>query len=183
MNNCKKAKMHNLWDCFLKSAFLCTELVEGISGLDALATWHEFVFTSLFTLDHCLRTWSITMKSLWERWCLKPPTSRLFTQLFIQGVDKKKHQSSASLAFVRGIHRWLVNFPHKGPVTRNMFSYDDVIMSTLISVLYLLHSLGPDETYIDGLVQDYTISNSYAMEILQFCTKPLLWGRKLVHHQ
>ena len=29
------------------------------------------------------------------------------------GVDQRKHQSSASLAFVRGIHRWLVNSPHK----------------------------------------------------------------------
>ena len=44
------------------------------------------------------------------------------------GVDQRKHQSSASLAFVRGIHRWPVNSPHKGPVTRNMCSFDDVIM-------------------------------------------------------
>ena len=34
------------------------------------------------------------------------------------GADQRKHQSSASLAFVRGIHRWPVNSPHKGPVTR-----------------------------------------------------------------
>ena len=40
----------------------------------------------------------------------------------------RKHQSSASLAFVRGIHRWPVNSPHKGPVTRKMFLFDDVIM-------------------------------------------------------
>ena len=32
------------------------------------------------------------------------------------GADQRKHQSSASLAFVRGIHRWPVNSPHKGPV-------------------------------------------------------------------
>ena len=43
-------------------------------------------------------------------------------------ADQRKHQSSASLAFVRGIHRWPVNFPHKGPVTRKMFPFDDVIM-------------------------------------------------------
>ena len=43
-------------------------------------------------------------------------------------VDQRKHQSSASLAFVRGIHRWPVNSPHKGPVTRKMFPFDDVIM-------------------------------------------------------
>ena len=32
-------------------------------------------------------------------------------------VDQRKHQSSASLAFVRGIHRGPVNSPHKWPVT------------------------------------------------------------------
>ena len=41
---------------------------------------------------------------------------------------QRKHQSSASLAFVRGIHRWPVNSSHKGPVTRKMFPFDDVIM-------------------------------------------------------
>ena len=36
------------------------------------------------------------------------------------GADQRKHQSSASLAFMRRIHR--------GPVARKMFSFDDVIM-------------------------------------------------------
>ena len=44
------------------------------------------------------------------------------------GTDQRKHQSSASLALVRGIHRWPVNSPHKGPVTWKMFPFDDVIM-------------------------------------------------------
>ena len=44
------------------------------------------------------------------------------------GDDQRKHQSSASLAFVRGIHRRPVNSPHKGPVTREKFPFDDVIM-------------------------------------------------------
>ena len=44
------------------------------------------------------------------------------------GADQRKHQSSASLDFVWGIHRWLMNSPHKGPVTRKMFPFDDVIM-------------------------------------------------------
>ena len=42
--------------------------------------------------------------------------------------DQRKHQSSASLAFVRGIHRGPVNSPHTWPVTRKMFPFDDVIM-------------------------------------------------------
>ena len=44
------------------------------------------------------------------------------------GTDRRKRQSSVSLAFARGIHRWPVNSPHKGPVTQKMFPFDDVIM-------------------------------------------------------
>ena len=37
------------------------------------------------------------------------------------GADQRKYQSSALPAFVRGIHRWPVNSPHKRPVTRKCF--------------------------------------------------------------
>ena len=47
------------------------------------------------------------------------------------GADQSKHQSSASLAFVWGIHRGPVNSPHKWPVTLKMFSFDDVIMNNI----------------------------------------------------
>ena len=50
---------------------------------------------------------------------------------FYSDGDQRKHQSSASLAFVRGIHRWPVNSPHKWPVTRKMFPFYDVIMTAL----------------------------------------------------
>ena len=43
-------------------------------------------------------------------------------------VDQRKHQSSASLAFMRGIHRWPVNSQHKWPITRKMFPFDDLFM-------------------------------------------------------
>ena len=42
------------------------------------------------------------------------------------GADQRKLRSSASMAFIRGIHRWSVNFPHKRPVTRKTFPFDDV---------------------------------------------------------
>ena len=44
------------------------------------------------------------------------------------GADQSKYQTSASLTFMRGIHRWPVNSPHKVPVTRKLFPFDDVIM-------------------------------------------------------
>ena len=43
-------------------------------------------------------------------------------------ADQGKHQYSTSLAFVRGIRRGPANSPHKWPVTRKMFPFDDVIM-------------------------------------------------------
>ena len=43
------------------------------------------------------------------------------------GADKK-NQSSTSLAFVRRIHRWPMDSPHKEPVTRKMFPCDVVIV-------------------------------------------------------
>ena len=56
------------------------------------------------------------------------------------GADQRKHQSSASLAFVWGIHRGPVNFPHKGPVTRKMFLFDDVIMNLSHIVWWMIHA-------------------------------------------
>ena len=49
---------------------------------------------------------------------------------FYSGTDQRKHQSSASLAFVQGP----VNSPHKGPVTRKMFPFDDVMINSKLQV-------------------------------------------------
>ena len=51
------------------------------------------------------------------------------------GAFQSKHQSSASLAFVWGIHRGPVNSPHKWPVTRKVFPFDNVIMNHHTSVI------------------------------------------------
>ena len=44
------------------------------------------------------------------------------------GADERKHQNYASLAFVQGIHRWLVNSRYNGPVTWRMFQLDVIVM-------------------------------------------------------
>ena len=91
-------------------------------------------------------------------------------------VDQRKHQISASLAFVWGIHRGPVNFPHKRPVTRKMFPFDDVIMKpvflwTVGSGCYMISRI-QDETHfmnatkwlcIDMLVEDYNDSITITM--------------------
>ena len=60
------------------------------------------------------------------------------------GTRQRKPQSSALLAFVRVIHRSPVNSPHKGPVTRKMFPFDDVIMGIWIKPdVYMLNTRWP----------------------------------------
>ena len=69
------------------------------------------------------------------------------------GADQRKHQSSASLAFVRGIHRWPVDSPHKGPVTWKMVSFDDVIMITEIAETQIGRNITNifEETNLSGI--------------------------------
>ena len=59
------------------------------------------------------------------------------------GADQRKYQSSASLAFVQGSHRWPVNSPYKWPVTRKMFPFDDVIVTVLIRCSRCLTKMWP----------------------------------------
>ena len=82
------------------------------------------------------------------------------------GVYQRKHQSSASLAFVRGIHRWPMNSPHKGPVTRKVFSFDDGIMAKLARLCHechindLLHNIHYSDVIMDAVASQITdVSN------------------------
>ena len=67
-------------------------------------------------------------------------------------TDESKYQSSAPLAFARGIHGWPVNSPHKGPVTRKMFPFGDVIMNSgiyfFISLLFIYTMKSPKLTIL-----------------------------------
>ena len=56
----------------------------------------------------------------------------IFYLIVYSYADQRKHQSSASLPFVRGLHQQPVNSPHKGPIRRKMFPIDDVIMQSIL---------------------------------------------------
>ena len=60
-------------------------------------------------------------------------------------ADQRKHQSSASLAFVWGNHRGPVISTHKWPVTRKMFPFDDIIMVSF--GFYVLNCFEEMSTY------------------------------------
>ena len=88
---------------------------------------------------------SVSIKALWYHYddVIMTMLASQITSLTVvysivySGVNQRKHQSSASLAFVREIHRGPVNFPHKWPVTRKMFPFDDVIMTNISASVQL----------------------------------------------
>ena len=75
-------------------------------------------------------------------------------------ADQRKHQSSAPLAFVRGP----VNSPHKWPVTRKMFPFDDVIMNCVIL-----------KSYDHYLHQRYISYHNHAAGCSQFSRHVYAW--------
>ena len=82
-------------------------------------------------------------------------------------ADQRKHQSSASLAFVCGIHRGPVNSPHKWPVTRKIFPFDDVIM---LRIFYRI-----DDAFVnDLLILKHFCNNAHPVESLSACSFNLL---------
>ena len=95
----------------------------------------------------------------------------------IYSAADKKNQSSASLAFVWGIHRWPVNSPHKGPVTRKMFPFDDVIMSvTCFRIISLVLVWSYDYNSIsDIIVKDESIISSHNITELS-TSHEYCWG-------
>ena len=83
--------------------------------------WHDHKFEVLVTLH-----WRIMGSTASQITSLTVVYSTVYSD-----ADQRKYQSFASLAFLWGIHRRPVNSPHKWPVTRKMFPFDDVIMSCL----------------------------------------------------
>ena len=62
-----------------------------------------------------------------QRWRLKSPASWLFIQSFIQAQIKENIKAPRHWP-MWGNSPGPVNSPHKGPVTRKMFPFDDVFM-------------------------------------------------------
>ena len=142
------ASFSTLWwpNIWLKMGF--PEFKKQNYWFHSLHTWHLPLGVSLLTPIHfrvpslicdplvakCLTKMGfleLFEKNFWlnsfHTWHL-PLWGESFDTYHISRVNIVKHQSSASLPFVRGIHRGPVNSSHKWPVTRTMFPFDDVIM-------------------------------------------------------
>ena len=103
-----------------------------------LKYWHVLLFTGLTAIlfmiyrYHCN---DVIMSSMASH--ITSPT--IVYPTVYAGAEQRKHQSSASLAFMRGIHQWPVNSPHKGPITRKMIPFHDVIMLSMPIVMALCY--------------------------------------------
>ena len=128
-----------LWD-ILKPLIICQNVDRGFSimgvsnGSDVVHKLHRRELSFNLSIEPYfrlfVRDWITCMFSYNYNDVIMSTMASQITSLTIvyptaySGANQRKHQSSASLAFVRGIHRW----PHKLPVTWKMFPYDDVIM-------------------------------------------------------
>ena len=91
---------------------------------------------------------------------------------FYPGADQSKHQSSASLAFVWGIHRGTVNSPHKWPVTQKMFPLYDIIMSRACCNLckaWRLYIL--KQSYLDVLQEPHLYNSSWYNHLMDLASR------------
>ena len=114
------AALFLLRECILTSCNILykTELVLRVTQMEGVgARWPFYIETSLI-ISHCNDVIMSVMVSQIAG-CLRYHFFRR---------RSKKTWNSMSLFFVRGIHRWPVDSPHNGPVTRKMFPFDDVIM-------------------------------------------------------
>ena len=79
------------------------------------------------------------------------------------GADQRNHQSSVSLAIIRGIHWWQVDSPHKGPVMRKMFPFDDIIMPVLDFPLWIYNYA---ETHYTDVILGMIVSQITSLTIV-----------------
>ena len=129
---CQQRLIYCTWELNIMAFFQSVSFLSRWIGLSLhgslLNHWQWITMNAYVDSQSC---WlPIIVTSLWTRCRLESLDSRLFTQPF---TDKRKNQSSVPLVFVRGIHRWPVNSPHKGPVTPKVFPFDDVIIRQVYS--------------------------------------------------
>ena len=110
--------------------------------------WNEVIHN----IDRCIWTninaydKNMRWQQIWARDKLRQNLHHhcLLNRLFGQ-IKENLKAPRASPAFVRGIHRSPVNSPHKLPITRKMFPFDDVIICkvpvTSIAAMYIFRYL------------------------------------------
>ena len=74
------------------------------------------------------------------------------------GAGQRKRQSSASLAYVQRTHRWQVVSPHKWPVMRKMFPFDNIIM--MMADILVPYVASPSAAMVLNMQKNGTLSSA-----------------------
>ena len=161
------------------------------------STSHDTCLLSLYVKTHGEQLFRLTtiirlssgewldLHSLWWRHN-KPdgvPNHRRFDCLLnrLFRHRSKKRQSSASLTFAGGIHRWQVDYPQKDSVTRKMSPFDDAIMSTVFRLTTIL-SL-PSGEWLDSHRKGLVKRNAFPCNVVIVLQKRLSQQRKRWRYQ
>ena len=124
--------------------------------MDRISKWYQMCFHWCDVSD--LRTENIHYNDVIMSAIASQITSLTIVYSTVYSdTDQRKLQSSASLAFVRGIHRWLVNSPHIRPAMRKMFPFDDVIMTVVRFIANMLEHSHIDAKWIIICLENYIV--------------------------
>ena len=110
---------------------------QGLVTLHSGRNWYSLCFFSLSPGEYVYLQYNDVIMSAMP--------SQISSLIFVystvySGAYQRKHQSFASLAFVRGIHRWPVNSLHKRPVTRKILLLGMVIATLLYADCITQHT-------------------------------------------
>ena len=165
----------------ISSAILNDVIWMLLKMMDTRLRFEETMYKQL-SCHHCV-CWWLSLGHLQPRWhhC-DVITSAMASQItgisivcltVCSGADQRKHQSSASLAFVRGIHMWPISIIN-GPVTRKMFPFDDVIIMATFGLLCMAHAL--EGLSSDELGMSIVLACVPCLRTLPACQLPEFYG-------
>ena len=89
-------------------------------------------------------------------------------------TDQRKHESSASRAFVWGIHWWPVNSQHRRPVTQKMFPSDEFIICVFLYVNFPV-CLNTHICILSTTNRNYTPSYNKQLRDMSFNHSTIIW--------
>ena len=129
------------------TALDCISYIYGEMSAE-IGTWYIYIYLVLQNINHSccsIKYICICINIPIDHWHTIRPCTLIGVRCFVMVImpvilgynwclfrrRSKKTSKLRVTGLVWGIHRWPVNSPHKGPVTRKFFSFDDVITWTL----------------------------------------------------
>ena len=144
-----------------------TKIIMQYSTVATLSNFSQIPQAGTPNLARSARSWCLYSSKYQYRdvtqtsWCYRPQTLGLFIQRVVNADIKENTQVQHYWSSVMGIQRWLVDSPHKGPVTQNVLPEEEILLLSTPGMtiteclswlnyndISLLNSLRPSDAYI-----------------------------------